>query len=61
MVKIGDRVVLVYTSDPHTANKPGVKGTVSWIDAMGTVHVKWDNGSHLGLIPGEDAFDIVKE
>ena len=24
------------------------------VDDVGTVHVRWDNGSTLGLVPGED-------
>jgi uncharacterized protein DUF4314 len=50
----GDRVVLVRTSDPYTNLKPGAYGTVSLVDGLGTVHVDWDNGSKLGMIPGED-------
>jgi len=54
----GDRVVLVYTSDPYTKLQPGAQGTVSAIDDAGTVHVQWDSGSGLGLIPGEDRFRV---
>ena len=50
----GDRVVLVHTSDPYTRLRPGTAGTVRRIDARGTVHIKWDDGSSLGMIPGED-------
>ena len=35
---------------------PGCQGTVRWVDDMGTIHVSWDCGSSLGLIPGEDEF-----
>lgn len=48
------RVELIFTSDPFTELRPGDEGTVSFIDGMGTVHVDWDNGSKLGLVPGED-------
>ena len=50
----GTRVELVYTSDPYTKLSPGTKGTVSFVDAMGTVFIDWDNGSGLGIVPGED-------
>ena len=50
----GTRVELVYTSDPYTKLQPGTKGTVSFVDAMGTVFIDWDNGSGLGIVPGED-------
>lgn len=50
----GDRVQLVRTSDPHTNLTPGDLGTVSFVDGLGTVHVNWDSGSRLGMVPGED-------
>jgi hypothetical protein len=46
----GDRVQLIHTTDPYTDLVPGTKGTVSLVDALGTIHVKWDNGSNLGMI-----------
>jgi hypothetical protein len=32
----------------------GTTGTVIGVDDLGTVHVKWDNGSCLGVAFGED-------
>lgn len=55
----GKRVRLSYTSDQYTHLKPGDEGTVDHIDDAGTVHVNWDNGSGLGLIPGEDRFVVI--
>jgi hypothetical protein len=26
---------------------------------IGTIHVKWDNGSMLGLVPNEDIYEIL--
>ena len=40
---------------------PGCQGTVRWVDDMGTIHVSWDCGSGLGLIPSEDAWKKVTE
>ncbi|MFH1932772.1 MAG: DUF4314 domain-containing protein [Pseudomonadota bacterium] len=60
-MKPGDRVILKSTSDPYTDLKAGDTGTVSFIDAIGTVHINWDNGSKLGLVPGEDVFEILTE
>ena len=28
---------------------------------MGTIHVNWDNGRTLGLVPGEDSFRKLTE
>jgi hypothetical protein len=55
----GDRIKLLFTSDPYTRLKPGAMGTFSFIDGIGTVHVNWDSGSTLGLIPGEDDWEIA--
>jgi hypothetical protein len=54
-MKPGDRVKLVRCSDPHTAIRPGELGTVTFVDALGTVHVSWDIGATLGMIRGVDA------
>jgi hypothetical protein len=51
---IGKRVTLLSTSDPYTDLKRGDGGVVDFIDDIGTVFVKWDNGSRLGLVEGED-------
>jgi len=53
------RVELVSTNDPHTTLKPGDRGTVTDVDDIGTVFVKWDNGSGLGVAYGEDQIKIV--
>ncbi len=57
--KQGARVELVYTSDPYTRLKPGDTGEVVFVDDMGTVHINWDNGSQLGMVPGEDELRIL--
>ena len=61
LVRPGNRVKLVRTSDPYTKLEPGELGTVSLIDSLGTVHVNWDSGSNLGLVPGEDDFVVVPD
>lgn len=38
---------------------PGAKGTVSSVDDMGTIHIHWDNGRSLGLIPDVDEFHKI--
>lgn len=57
----GKRIELVSTTDPYTSLKPGDKGTVGFVDDLGTIHVTWDNGSRLGLLPGVDQFKILDE
>lgn len=51
----GDRVRLIRMDDPQ-APEPGTEGTVRLVDGIGDIHVAWDNGSSLALIPGEDQF-----
>lgn len=57
---VGDIVKLVYTTDPYSILKCGDEGVVRYIDDAGTVFVNWDNGSRLGLIPGEDLWAIIR-
>ena len=50
----GDRITLVRTGDPHTRLRPGDQGTVTgWNPAQGQLHIKWDCGSTLSMLPGE--------
>jgi hypothetical protein len=56
-VAVGDRVRLLSCTDEYTRLQPGELGTVNFIDDAGTVHVNWDSGSSLGLVPGEDAWE----
>jgi hypothetical protein len=52
------RVRLTRSTDPHTRLAPGAEGTVVQVDDLGTVHVRWDDGSTLGLLP-EDEFEFL--
>lgn len=57
----GTRVELESMYDPYnTKLKSGDQGTVTFVDAQGTIFVDWDCGSSLGLIYGEDVFRIVE-
>lgn len=61
-ILIGKRVMFVSSDDPYTRLTYGVEGTVTGIDDMGTVFVKWDNGSTLGMIrDAGDRFLVVEE
>jgi Domain of unknown function (DUF4314) len=48
---VGTRVLLVRTTDEYTRLQPGATGTVNFIDDLGTIHVRWDDGSSLGIVP----------
>jgi len=50
----GDRVILIATADPHTRLTPGSLGTVTGTDPRhGQIHVTWDDGSSLAMLPGD--------
>ena len=38
----------------------GSRGTVQFVDDAGQLIMKWDNGSSLSLIPGEDRFHVIQ-
>ena len=57
----GKRVRLLSCSDPWTKLEPGSEGTVWMVDDIGTVHVDWDSGSSLGLVPGEDRWVVIDD
>ena len=61
MYKKGMRVKLKEMKDPYTQLKEGDEGTIEFEDDIGTIFVNWDNGSGLGLIIGEDEFEVLKE
>ena len=50
----GARVALVRMNDPYTKLRPGDLGTVDFIDDAGTLFCRWDNGSTIGAVFGED-------
>lgn len=54
----GTRVELDFMDDPWGV-PPGTQGTVRFVDDSGTVHVRWDNGSGLGLVYGVDRYHVV--
>lgn len=59
---VGKRVRFMRSSDGHTKLVWGDEGVVTHIDALGTVHIKWDNGSSLGMITeAGDRFQVVYE
>lgn len=54
----GTRIKLYYMEDIQ-AVPAGTKGTVDHIDDVGTIHMRWDNGSSLGICPDTDRFHVV--
>lgn len=52
-------IQLIYMDDKQ-APPPGTKGRVLFVDDIGNIHVKWQNGSSLALIDGIDEFKVVE-
>ncbi len=55
----GTRIELLSSMNDIQPIESGSKGTVIAVDDIGTIHMRWDNGRGLGLIPGEDHFKII--
>ena len=58
LYKPGVRAVVLKMDDPWPV-EAGMQGSVDHVDDIGTIHVKFDNGRFIGLIPDMDAFEIV--
>ena len=52
----GTRVVLHHMDDPYAPVESGTRGMVKHVDDAGQLHMQWDNGRTLPLVPGEDSF-----
>ena len=50
----GTRVELVSMNDPWSKVKPGDMGTVLGVDDIGSLLMRWDNGSGLNVVFDED-------
>lgn len=51
----GTKIILDHMDDMQ-APPTGTHGTVIHVDDIGQIHVKWETGSGLALIPDEDQF-----
>lgn len=56
---MGTRVELVKMKDDQ-APPVGTKGTVYGVDGIGSIMVRWDNGSRLNVLYGVDSCKIVE-
>lgn len=49
------RIELSHMED-NWAVPPGTRGTVEYVDDVGQIHMKWDNGRTLSIVPQVDKF-----
>lgn len=54
-------IVKLITMNDVQSPPVGTIGEVTLIDDMGSVHVNWQNGSTLALIPDVDSWEILNE
>lgn len=52
----GTRILLNHMDDPRDPVRAGMRGTVRFVDDQSQIHIQWDNGRGLALIPGVDSF-----
>ena len=57
----GTRLELQEMEDPYAPVQSGTRGTVAVVDDMGQIHMNWDNGRTLAVIPGVDQFRKLTE
>lgn len=55
----GTRVMLISMDDEYRKMKKGEEGTVLKVDDMGTIHISWDAGFKLGVIPMVDEIQKI--
>ena len=55
----GTRIRLNSMNDPYAPITPGTEGVVDLVDDAGSIHMKWDNGRTLAIVPGEDSFTVL--
>lgn len=57
----GTRILLLHMGDDPQPVEDDMRGTVRFVDDIGTVHCAFDNGRSLGLVPGADSFRTLTE
>lgn len=56
----GTRLKLIEMRDPEIPVASGTCGSVDHVDDVGTIHMAWDNGRTVGLIPEVDSFEKIE-
>ena len=56
---VGTKIQLISMRVEKYPILPGTIGEVTHIDDVGSIHMKWQNGSSLALIPEVDSFKVM--
>jgi hypothetical protein len=54
-------VVELISMDDEFAPPKGTKGKVIHVDDIGSIHIAWETGSTLGVVPGVDTVKRLDE
>ena len=57
----GKRIRLLSMDDLYAPIPSGTKGTVVHVDDAAQIHMQWDNGRTLAIVPGEDSFSKLTD
>ena len=57
----GTRIMLLQMGNDPCPIESDTRGTVRFVDDMGTLRCYFDNGRQLGIVPGEDSFRRLTE
>ena len=57
---IGKKIKLVHMDDPYGVPDEST-GTIDFIDDAGQIHISWNCGSYLALIPKIDKFIFIDD
>ena len=60
-IRVGSRIEMVHMDDPFFPVEPGQRGTVIFIDDIGQIHMHWDDGRTLAIVPEKDEFILLNE
>jgi hypothetical protein len=58
---VGTKIELISMDDPYAPIEAGMQGVIDLVDDAGGIHMQWDNGRTLALVPGEDQFKVIVE
>lgn len=56
---IGTKIKCIHMVKDPRPIPDGATGIVQFIDDIGTIHIRWENGRLFGIVPGVDKFSKV--